>query len=497
MLIIPLHRKPTAANWPWVTTLLLLICVAVYVFGQSSDARREAQAQMHYFESRLDQIEMPLYLEYRQSGAGLDLPYDFQQLSESLEGPMWRDLLFQSVNMDGPFLHALAHDEQWIAKRQALDPEGRWEAERQTVALLLNRSLTWRYALRYDQVETKRLLGSMFLHGSAGHLIGNMIFLALLGLLVEGALGGLLFGLLYLLAGIGAGLFSMYWRFGDAGFAVGASGAIAGLMGAYCVLWGMRKVRFFYWFVVVFNYVKAPALVLLPLWLGWEIWQLLTNEGAGIGFDAHAGGLVSGALLAALIRLVGLQRSSFLDETAAQVDLRGQAREALRDELGRMDWFAARRAAERLQQVDPDSYESRLLVWRAWSTATGAPPQQHAAARAALGAQPRRLEQLEERKRIWTDYLRLSGGKPRLTREELLELGGWFAAMGELTLGLSLLRALRGQPPIAAAVCQTLLRLALEHKDRDPDAFDQIAHLLEEAWPDSEQADKLRRLAAL
>jgi membrane associated rhomboid family serine protease len=497
MLIIPLHRKPTAANWPWLTSVLLLLNVGIYFIGQSRDARYEAMAQMQYFEVQLDQIEVPLYLQFRQSGEASELFFDFEQAQQLLQGPAWRDLLFTVINLDRRFLAALADGGSLADQRRALDPQASWATRRASVELLLDRAVTWRYALRYDWIEARRLLGSMFLHGSVGHLIGNMIFLALLGLLVEGALGGILFGLVYLLAGVGSALFSIYWRYGDAGFGVGASGAIAGLMGAYCVLWGMRKVRFFYWFFVVFNYVKAPALVLLPFWLGWEVWQLLTDTGSNVSFDAHAGGIVSGAVLALVVRALGLQRKEFLVESAGQVDEPALARNALRDELGRMDWFAARRAADRLQQLDPHSYESRLLIWRAWSTATGAPPQQHAAARAVLSALPRKVEQLEERKRIWTDYLRVSAGKPRLTREELLSLGEWFARCGELAQGLVLLRALRGQSPIAEAVCQVLLQLALERKDRDPDDFDQIAHLLEEGWPESEQAQKLRRLATL
>lgn len=496
MLIIPLHRKPTLASWPWVTSLLIVLNVVIYLFGQSRDDRFEAQAQLHYFEQRLELVEEPLYLQYRESGAAAELPYDFDQLRLVLEGPMWRDLLFTTVNLDAGFRRAL-QQEPWAERRRELDADRRWERERPVVDALLERSLRWRYALRYDQPEPRRLLGSMFLHGSLGHLIGNMVFLALLGLLVEGALGGWLFAGLYVLAGVGGSLFSVLLRHDEVGFALGASGAIAGLMGAYCVLWGMRKVRFFYWFFVVFNYVRAPALLLLPMWLGWELWQLWRNGDAGIGFDAHAGGLLSGALLALLVRMSGLQRRSYLDATATPDDPVTPAAQQLRDALGSMDWFAARRAAERLQQLDPDSYASRLLIWHAWATASGAPPELHAAARAALTATPRRMEQLAERKRIWLDYLRASGNRPRLTREELVELGDWFARGGEVQLGLSLLRALRGHPPLAERVCQVLLRLALELRDTQPEAFGQVYALLQDGWPQSPQVLKLRQLLSL
>src|SRR5690606_22699464 len=137
--------------------------------------------------------------------------------------------------------------------------------------------------------------------------------LALIGLLVEGALGHGLFLAVYLLGGMGSALLSLLWRMGETGGALGASGAIAALMGAYCVLWGRRKVRFFWWFFVVFDYVKAPALVLLPVWLGWEVLNMAFNSQANIGFDAHAGGIVCGALLALGVRRLGWERREFLD----------------------------------------------------------------------------------------------------------------------------------------------------------------------------------------
>jgi hypothetical protein len=236
MLIIPLHRKPTAANWPWVTTLILLLNVAVFGLWQSRDTRQLAVAQLHYFDQQLDRVEFPLYLQFIDDGHGAPLDEDFEQMREHLHGPEYRDLMFTVVNLDNAFLRALADGGSLAGSRQQLDPAGRWAEVRAGVQRLLDRSVTWRCALRFDRIDVSRIIGSMFLHGSFGHLFGNMIFLCLLGLLVEGALGGMLFGLLYVLAGMGAGLFSIAWRFGDAGFGVGASGAIAGLMGAYCVL---------------------------------------------------------------------------------------------------------------------------------------------------------------------------------------------------------------------------------------------------------------------
>lgn len=515
MLLIPLHRRPTAANWPWVTSLLILLNVFVYFVGQRRDDTAFLDAQRRWEQSGLAQIEVPLYLMWQQQDSATVTPQAVDELAQSLrQQPQMGAMLFPMVQVDHRFLAALADGGVLAEARRALDPEHTWAQRRGEVDRALSQSLTWRMALRYDRIETKRLVGSMFLHGSLGHLAGNMLFLALLGLLVEGALGGLLFSALYLLAGVGSALCSIAWRSGDPGFGVGASGAIAGLMGAYCVLWGMRKVRFFYWFFVVFNYVRAPALVLLPLWLGWELWQLLRHEGSGIAFDAHAGGIVCGALLALGVRAVGWQREDFLAGEGAMPAHPGApaarggivaeaggaseavlaAREAVRVQLGKMDWNAARQAATRLQAVDPASFEGRLLVWRAWATATGAPAQQHAAARAVLGAEPLRAEQCAERKRVWQDYLRTSGGRPQLPGAMLLRLGEWFARQGELTLGVSMLRVLAAAADCAPAAAAALLRIGILQLEHDPSKAVGVLDALQTGWPEAPETGTLRGL---
>src|SRR5690606_15057541 len=104
---------------------------------------------------------------------------------------------------------------------------------------------TYRFFQRHSELDPVRLVTHAFLHGDVMHLLGNMFFLAALGLLVEGALGPWRFALLYLVGAVGAGLFSAAWNWGAPGGGLGASGAIAALMGAFCVLWGRRPVRFF------------------------------------------------------------------------------------------------------------------------------------------------------------------------------------------------------------------------------------------------------------
>ncbi|HVH34490.1 MAG TPA: rhomboid family intramembrane serine protease, partial [Tahibacter sp.] len=152
-----------------------------------------------------------------------------------------------------------------------------------------------------------------------------------------------------------------------------ASGAIAGLMGAYCVLWGTRKVRVFWWALVAFGYSRITALWLLPFWLGWELFNLMTNGNAGVGFDAHAGGIVSGALLAFGVRSLGWEQREFLDadEKADQAKAQTDALERALQHLGRLE---TRQALALLEPLDV-----RIALYRCARYAN-----QPAALRAAL-----------------------------------------------------------------------------------------------------------------
>lgn len=133
-------------------------------------------------------------------------------------------------------------------------------------------------------------------------------------------------------------------------------------MGAFCVVWGRRKVRFFYWFFVVFDYVRGPAILLLPLWLGWELYSLFWNDNGDVAFEAHAGGLISGALLGAGLVLLRRTRESFMEENeAVLVDDRW---ERAQRHLGRMENAEAERLLAELASEQPHRLDVALARYR-------------------------------------------------------------------------------------------------------------------------------------
>jgi membrane associated rhomboid family serine protease len=143
------------------------------------------------------------------------------------------------------------------------------------------------------------LLTSQFLHAGWMHLIGNMLFLFIFGDNVEEELGHLPFLLFYLASGVAAGLAQVFFEPGSAVPMVGASGAIAGVMGAYLLLFPKARVDIFFFFIVFFRIFPIPAWIMLILWFALQFFGGLgatPNEG-GTAYWAHAGGFLAGLAL--------------------------------------------------------------------------------------------------------------------------------------------------------------------------------------------------------
>jgi membrane associated rhomboid family serine protease len=144
----------------------------------------------------------------------------------------------------------------------------------------------------------------MFLHASWLHILGNMLFLWIFGNNVEDVMGRLRFLAFYLASGYAAALtqawVTLHWAGAHAASipTVGASGAIAGVLGAYFVLLPHARVV-----TLLFGFLPVPisALVFLGLWFLFQLWEggfsvTHPNAGGGVAFMAHVGGFVFGAL---------------------------------------------------------------------------------------------------------------------------------------------------------------------------------------------------------
>ena len=152
------------------------------------------------------------------------------------------------------------------------------------------------------------LVTSMFLHGGWFHLIGNMLFLWVFGNNIEDALGRGRFLFFYLCCGVVAALTQALSSYGSHVPMVGASGAIAGVLGAYLLLYPSANVHVFVWILIFFRIVNIPAWILLGLWFAMQLLSGLARPSGtpGVAFWAHVGGFVSGIVLVMLLRPRGL-----------------------------------------------------------------------------------------------------------------------------------------------------------------------------------------------
>ena len=142
------------------------------------------------------------------------------------------------------------------------------------------------------------VLVSMFLHGGWFHLLGNMLFLWIFGNNIEDRLGPARFFVFYLVAGLVATGAQVLFDAHSTVPLVGASGAIAGVMGAYLIWYPSAPILTFIFFFLV----EIPASVWLVIWF---VLQFFTSPTSGVAYMAHIGGFVFGLLLALSLRDTG------------------------------------------------------------------------------------------------------------------------------------------------------------------------------------------------
>jgi rhomboid family protein len=157
------------------------------------------------------------------------------------------------------------------------------------------------YGVVPAQLHALTLLTSMFLHGSWMHVIGNMWYLWIFGDNVEDRVGHGRFIVFYLLCGIAAALGQIVIDPGSMLPTIGASGAIAGVMGAYFVLYPRSRVLTLIPLVIFWEVIEVPAPLLLGFWFLMQLFSAgaiavtSSTGGGGVAFMAHVAGFLCGA----------------------------------------------------------------------------------------------------------------------------------------------------------------------------------------------------------
>ena len=160
-----------------------------------------------------------------------------------------------------------------------------------------------RYALVPARLRASSLITSMFLHGGWSHIIGNMLFLWAFGKSLEDAMGHTKFLSFYLICGVAAGITQMFFNAFSTLPTVGASGAIAGVMGAYLIKFPRARIHTLVFLFIFITTTDIPAAFILIYWF---VMQLFSEYGSitttqvsagGVAYAAHIGGFVTGMIL--------------------------------------------------------------------------------------------------------------------------------------------------------------------------------------------------------
>ena len=295
-MLIPIgHEQTEVRRVPWLTLALVAACVLSFLYARHQQSALEPQLQAARGE----------IFEYFSAHPYLEL------------GPRVEQILFEGADAERrtAAIQAMrdAHRE-FVFDFQIRDEQARLDELSGELIALFDSHPFQRWGLTAGRQTPVGWLAHMFMHAGWMHLIGNMLLLFLMGFCIEELWGRPLFSGLYAGAGIAsAGLFVlMYPGLGIP--LIGASGAVAGLMGAFLVRCWSVRIKLFYWFIVFTGTFSAPAWVVLPVWFGnellsaWLMDRIMPGTGGGgVAHWAHVGGFLFGAAAALGIRLLQIE----------------------------------------------------------------------------------------------------------------------------------------------------------------------------------------------
>lgn len=249
-------------------------------------------------------------------------------------------------------------------------------------------------AQKFGYVPARSNLVGLFtytlVHADWWHVLGNMWFLFLCGLALEDRWGRLPFVVFYVVSGVVAAGVHQLFTADPTRALIGASGAVAGAMGAFVVLFAHTKIRFATYFGVRFYTFEAAAFVMLPLWVLLELGFALLDAGSGTAHWAHVGGFAFGAAVAFGFKAFGVDRK--LDDAVERTAVLGDDPriDAANAMVASGDAKSAVPMLEGLALEKPES----IHVWQALRDAARACGDAALAERAA-----KRVGRIEEQKR--------------------------------------------------------------------------------------------------
>lgn len=294
MIILPTEKRFDWKHAPIVLFILVILNTIIYFGYQFGDDAKVYDALISYKQQGFLEKEWPIYQKYLKDHKMMDrLEQDKTLYKEKADSQSDYRLLYNIVT-DEDFYAYLQKNSFDLFQ---LDFVEKWALTRLEINNRIQSVSTLSYGLIPNQMSVVTLLTHQFLHGSVMHLLGNMFFLVICGFAVEAAIGHLKFLMFYLISGIVGGLLFSLLDPTSSTPLVGASGSISGVMAMYLGVFRFKKIEFFYWLFIFVGYFRAPAFLILPFYIGKELYEYFGDTGSNVAFMAHVGGFIAGTVL--------------------------------------------------------------------------------------------------------------------------------------------------------------------------------------------------------
>ena len=487
-MFIPLEKKPDWRHPPFVTFFLILSVTLCFIFLQGDDALFEQEARQYYFSSGLADLEMPYYLSYLQDNE--KSPFSntsYPELSFSEQ-----QKLYQLSVTDGDFQKQLIGHQHLTEEHKDYQ---QWRTFRYNYSRYLKRISTFKYGYQPSQPSFITTFSSLFLHADYVHLIGNIIFLFLFGFTLELTIGRIGLLVSFLTAGAFANLLTSVITPSNAQWIVGVSGAITGLAGIYIVLYGMQRIRFFYTVIFYFDYVRAPAIILLPVWLTYELFYNLAFPGNS-STVTHIGGLVSGLILGFLIKLSTLSKQTHQPAQTTNQEFETQFHHGMRH-IANLEFDEAKITFNNLLSQQPDNISIlKQLFVVAKLQSDGSDLKTHAKAILKFKCDNNTCTKIQND--IFLDYFELTPENLDLEPAIIAQAAARLFKSGKMQDFEEVLQHMLDQTPHEKHLPRLLSSLIIYlHKNEEKKRAENYQKILLENYPDSEETASIKSLLKL
>ena len=339
-MILPLpHERTMVRTIPWVSFTVIALCTLSFIAGRPGAKQIEREVMER-------QVVVLDYL----------LEHPYLEPDPRLMSPDGVDLHLGAEPRPTP----PGADE--AAERAELDRlTGEWLAS-------LREHPAWKGGLIPAEPTASALVTHMFLHGGWLHLVFNMIFLYLTAPFVEDDWGHTGFALFYLAAGLVAGGAYALQHPDMTAPLIGASGAVAGVMGAFLVEYGRTKLNFLLFLGIMMATFTAPAWIMLPIWFLGELFAALSADpsstGGGVAYWAHVWGFVFGVAIGGVVH----NRRDAARPTSDAGNLPAPRRvnpvlERVQRDLARGIYPRAWQALEEELRCQPEDLDVAIALW--------------------------------------------------------------------------------------------------------------------------------------